>query len=222
MRQSPEGVFGENPVDVTLSLRRTDGQEFLDVQRRREEVARALSPEWLQPSSGESTGTRYTFDINKTVPLPQRDINRALEAVRTSKLHREKRSHILNMSSAEGQEEARRPPVRSDVYGHRTAHADAVLGGRRLVSGLGPSAKESCRTTRSGFAGPSRRVRGPEAKEGAARQAREAWLRHAELRRGRLYQPVSRRTQRRAHPEALRDGNKFLDTKSPDEAGVAP
>ena len=219
--KAPEGVFGENPVDVTLSYG-DRGREFLDVQRRREEVARALPPEVAAAIIRRKALVRATpFDINKQrYRYLKKDINRALEGGTYTELHREKIARILNMSSAEDKKKLDDLLSAPDVYGHRTAHADAVLGSGRLMSGLEALSKGKLQNYESGFA-PGRRgeFEVPKLKKEQLDRLAKAWLRDTPN-----YAAVDAISPSRDAlkgvliQKRLRDVNKFLDTKSPDEA----
>lgn len=146
--KAPEGVFGPNPVDVTLAYG-DRAREFLDVQKKREAVAQGLSPEVVESIIRRKAQLRATpFDINKQRYRGfKRELNTALEGGTYTELKRDKLARVLNADDPQLNELL----AASDLYGHRTAHSDAVLESGKLMSGLQALSKGKLKGYESGF-----------------------------------------------------------------------
>lgn len=150
--KAPEGVFGENPVDITLSHGAL-GNEFLAVQKRREQVAKALDPAVVESIIRRKAQVRQTpFDINKQrYRALKREINTALEGGTYTELKRDKLAYVLDMSRPNDQKRLDALLSSSNVYGHRTAHADTILEDGKLMSGLQALSQGKLKGYESGF-----------------------------------------------------------------------
>lgn len=215
------GVFGENPVDITLAYG-DRARDFLAVQKRREEVAKVLDPAVAQAIIRRKALTRQTpFDIGKQRYRGlKKDINRALEGGTYTELHREKISRVLDMSSPEDKARLDAFLAAKDVYGHRTAHADTILSDGKLMSGLQALSKGKLQGYESGFLpGLRGNLDVPKLTKQQLNTLSNAWLRDT---------PDYKAVDSLGHPRdalkgALIQGrlgavNKHLDAMAPDEA----
>lgn len=215
------GVFGENPVDVTLSYG-DRGRDFLAVQKRREEVAKVLDPAVAQAIIRRKALTRQTpFDVNKQRYRGlKKEINRALEGGTYTELYREKLSKVLDMSSPEDRSRLDKLLAAPDVYGHRTSHGETILESGRLMSGLQALSKGKLQGYESGFLpGLRGNLDVPKLTKQQLDTLSTAWLKD---------KPDYKAVDSLGHPrdalkgaliqQRLRDVNRHLDRMAPDEA----
>ena len=219
---APAGAFGVHPVDLAVSYG-DNAKKFVAANKLRTQRARELPPDVAAALIRKKALLRSTpFDIKKTrYNAFKVDLERALEGTDTpTRIHREKIARILNMSSADDKKQLDDLLSAPDVYGHRTAHADAVLGSGRLMSGLEALSKGKLQSYEAGFVpGLRGELKVPKLKKEQLDRLAKAWLRDTPN-----YAAVDSISPSRDAlkgvliQKRLRDVNKFLDTKSPDEA----
>lgn len=172
---APAGAFGELPVDLAVSTG-PGAEAFAAAHAKRLETARGMSDAeaaelikrkaMLRNTLFDAKGYRYKKFKNQ--------LNAALEgAEKPTKVFREKLARILSVSD---------PHVKNlleseNLYGHRTAHGDALLESGRLMSGIEALQKGKLQSYESGFIpGMRGKFEIPDLTRQQLDQLQKAWL----------------------------------------------